>query len=198
MLGEMAHICGNKPGANRYDSNQTAIERSDYRNLILLCPTHHRLIDRKEKEAFYTVEKLRGMKDAHETRVAERLDNAPISTKADVALKVVPLLERNRQSWKQYGPPSKLARTEPHNEAAYAKWKSERLSIIVPNNRKIAELLEHHECLFSIDEQVAIATFLMHTRSYEEWVEDKIPYAAVTRFPVGFDELIRGIADGGA
>jgi len=52
----MAHICGDKPGANRHDAGQTDAERDDYQNLILLCPTHHTLIDRKENESVYTVD----------------------------------------------------------------------------------------------------------------------------------------------
>ena len=47
-LGEMAHIKGNKAGSNRYDEAQPAIERDSYENLILLCPTHHTIIDKVE------------------------------------------------------------------------------------------------------------------------------------------------------
>src|SRR3546814_19668589 len=57
-LGEMAHICGDKPGSNRHNPDQTDAERDDYRNLILLCPTHHTLIARKENEAAYPVEQI--------------------------------------------------------------------------------------------------------------------------------------------
>ena len=197
-LGEMAHICGDKPGANRHDASQTDSQRDDYQNLILLCPTHHTLIDRKENETVYTVEILHAMKAEHEARVLERLDQDPMPTKQDIALAILPLLEENRQSWAQYGPISELARTQPHNESAYAVWMSERLSVIVPNNRKIAVQIEEHRSLFDAGEQGVVTAFLLHVRSYEQWVEDAIPYAAVKRFPVEFDDLIRGLADGGA
>ena len=72
------------------------------------------------------------------------------------------------------------------------------MSVIVPNNRKIAVLLSEHRALFDTNEHKPVAAFLMHTRSYEQWVEDTIPYAAVKRFPSDFDEFIRRIADGGA
>lgn len=197
-LGEMAHICGDKPGANRHDVGQTDSQRDDYENLILLCPTHHTLIDRKENEAVYTVEILHAMKAEHEARVLERLDQDPMPTKQDIARAILPLLEENRQSWAQYGPLSELARTQPHNESAHAVWMSERLSVIIPNNRKIAVLLEEHRSLFDADEQGVVAAFFLHVRSYEQWVEDAIPYAAVKRFPMELDDLIRGLADGGA
>ena len=46
-LGEMAHIKGRRKDANRYDATQNDVERDDYENLILLCPNHHTLIDKK-------------------------------------------------------------------------------------------------------------------------------------------------------
>ncbi len=197
-LGEMAHICGERPEANRHDANQTNVQRDDYQNLILLCPTHHTLIDRKENEAVYTIEILREMRAEHEVRVLERLDQDPMLTNQDVASVILPLLEENRQSWAQYGPLSELARMQPHNERVHAVWVSERLSVIVPNNLKIATQLKKHIALFGAGDQRVVTTFLIHVRSYEQWVQDTIPYAAVKRFPMEFDDLIRGLADGGA
>jgi len=52
-IGEMAHIRGENPGSNRHDENQTAEQRNDYENLILLCPNHHTLIDKRENEGLY-------------------------------------------------------------------------------------------------------------------------------------------------
>ncbi len=112
--------------------------------------------------------------------------------------RLLPLLEENRQSWAQYGPRSALALSQPYNEAAHAVWVSERLSVIVPNNRKMAAELEAHRGLFETGELATITAFLLHVRSYEQWVQDVIPYSAVKRFPVGFDDLMRGLADGGA
>ncbi|MBC6445452.1 MAG: HNH endonuclease [Alphaproteobacteria bacterium GM202ARS2] len=197
-LGEMAHICGDKPGANRHNASQSDAERDDYQNLILLCPTHHTLIDRKENEATYTIAKLHEMKAAHEARVLERLEQDTMPTKEDIARSILPMLEENRQSWAHYGPLSELARTQPHNEAAHAVWVSERLSVIVPNNRKVVTELNAHKALFNADEQAAITAFLMHARSYEQWVHDSIPYVAVKRFPMEFDDLMKGLADAGA
>lgn len=197
-LGEMAHICGEKPGANRHDANQTDVERDDYRNLILLCPTHHTMIDRKENEVVYTVENLQGIKAEHEALVLERLSEYLMPTKEAVARSILPLLEENKQSWVYYGPLSEIAQKQPHNEAVHAVWVSEKLSVIVPNNRKIAAQIDAYRALFDVGEQAVLVNFLMHVRSYEQWVEDVIPYAAVRRFPLEFDDLIRGLADGRA
>ena len=64
LLGQIAHIEAKEPGGARYNAKQTDIERNSYENLICLCPNHHTLIDKKEKE--YSVETLKRMKAEHE------------------------------------------------------------------------------------------------------------------------------------
>lgn len=71
ILGEMAHIEGENPGAARYRETMTDEERNGYPNLILLCPDHHRLVDRQVNT--YTVARLREMKKAHEEWVRRSL-----------------------------------------------------------------------------------------------------------------------------
>jgi hypothetical protein len=66
VIGEMAHIKGEKPHAARYDSNQTDAERHGFDNIILMCPSHHTRIDKDEQT--YPVEKLKRMKQEHESR----------------------------------------------------------------------------------------------------------------------------------
>lgn len=194
-IGEMAHICGDKPTANRYDTNQSDIERDDYNNLILLCPTHHTIIDRKENEATYTVESLHQMKSSHEKKVLRLTNNSKQPTKKSISCLILPLLEDNKQSWLQYGPTSDMARKQPYNEKIYLLWKQERLITITPNNRKISLLLKENRMLFTSAEQQFIAAFLMHSDSYEKWVNDTIDYSAVVRFPQDFDNLIRRITN---
>lgn len=63
VVGEVCHIKGNKPDSARHDFNQTEEERHGYENLILMCPTHHAMIDKDEK--VYTVKKLLGYKAQH-------------------------------------------------------------------------------------------------------------------------------------
>lgn len=196
-IGEMAHISGDKPKANRHDANLSQKERDDYRNLILLCPTHHTLIDCKENEGAYSVARLLEMKARHESKVLQLLEQ-PQTSRNWISTQILELLEQNRQSWLNYGPTSELAKREPHNESAHAVWIAERLSVIVPNNRKIVEILDHRKAVFRSDEQDLIAAFLIHARSYERWVRDEIPYEAVVRFPGDFDDMIRNAVDAGA
>jgi hypothetical protein len=64
-LGEEAHIISGMKGGPRYDSSYPTDKIDSYENLILLCPTHHRLIDKRDGMG-YTVESLRKMKVSHE------------------------------------------------------------------------------------------------------------------------------------
>jgi hypothetical protein len=76
LVGQICHIRARKPNAARYDPAQTAAERHDYDNLILLCPPHHKVVD--DDEESYTVERLRKMKADHEARATPVSDNAAL------------------------------------------------------------------------------------------------------------------------
>jgi len=65
--GEIAHICGERKGAARYDSTLSVRERNSHENLMLLCPRHHKLIDQLRPDD-YPVAELRRMKAEHEAR----------------------------------------------------------------------------------------------------------------------------------
>ena len=191
-LGEMAHIKGNKPGSNRYDASQSDEERDSYGNLILLCPTHHTLIDKPENESSYTVEKLHEMKIKHEASIINTLTMQKIDDIEQLLDKLSVFLAENHQAWKQYGPLSDNAKKHPNNDEIYALWTSARLSIIVPNNRKAKELLVKNRRLFPRNKQRIVSKFLTHVDSYEKWVNDEIPYQAVLRFPREFEKLVFG------
>ena len=60
LIGEMAHVEGENPGSARYNPYMTDEERSSYENLILLCPTHHEIIDKDVQQ--YTAAKLKQIK----------------------------------------------------------------------------------------------------------------------------------------
>src|SRR5260370_3812716 len=69
LTGEVCHKKGARPGSARYDPGQTDVERHAYANLVLMCPTHHTVID--DDEEAYTVERLRKIKAAHEAQSAQ-------------------------------------------------------------------------------------------------------------------------------
>ncbi len=70
-IGAMCHIKGRQPNSPRYDKTQSVSERNKYKNLILLCPTHHKMIDSVPKR--YPVKLLLKMKKDHEDKMAKRM-----------------------------------------------------------------------------------------------------------------------------
>lgn len=74
LVGEECHIVGKKPSSARYILDFP--ERDSYSNLILMCPKHHKIIDKNED--IYTVKVLRSMKKAHEESIAERIKKKEI------------------------------------------------------------------------------------------------------------------------
>lgn len=76
LLGEMCHIRAASEGGQRYDPTQEDLERSQAENLIILCPTHHSLID--QDPITYTAEALLAMKTHHESRVAVTMNTVEL------------------------------------------------------------------------------------------------------------------------
>ena len=68
IFGEECHIISSKPTGPRFVAN---INYDSSDNLILLCPNHHSLIDKKIEK--YPVDELRKIKIAHEKWVSENL-----------------------------------------------------------------------------------------------------------------------------
>jgi hypothetical protein len=66
VIGEECHIVGREPGSERHDPSKNYEELDSYENLILLCPNHHTLIDKKGNGEVYTVEYLIDLKMKHE------------------------------------------------------------------------------------------------------------------------------------
>ncbi len=72
--------------ADRYNPNMTDAERSDFDNLILLCPNHHIETNDPNK---YSVENLKKMKRDHETMIKNHLAGQNLISKHPTVLSKV-------------------------------------------------------------------------------------------------------------
>lgn len=75
IIGELAHIRGEKPGSARYDS--TYKNPNCHENLIFACPTCHTKIDKQT--ATYTVDVLLSIKREHEDWVRDSLKSEVVN-----------------------------------------------------------------------------------------------------------------------
>lgn len=78
VIGEICHIEAANEGGERYNPTQTDEERAGFNNLILFCPTHHKITNNVTK---YTVEKLQEIKAIHE----EQYKNSKIDVTDELA-----------------------------------------------------------------------------------------------------------------
>lgn len=76
FAGEICHIRASRKRGPRWDKTQTDEQRHAFSNLILLCSTHHTIIDSDVNK--YSVEYLEQMKEAH-NRLAD-IEARPIDT----------------------------------------------------------------------------------------------------------------------
>jgi len=60
VVGEICHITASRPKGPRYDPSLTEAERDAFANLILFCPTHHKIVD--ANPTTYTPDLLRELK----------------------------------------------------------------------------------------------------------------------------------------
>lgn len=71
VRADVAHIHGEKPGAARYAPEMSETDRNAVENLMLLCPNHHREIDRLQPQD-WPAERLMEIKSAHEASCGSR------------------------------------------------------------------------------------------------------------------------------
>lgn len=71
VLGEQAHIRSPRPDGPRYDASYPVEKLDSPENVIILCPTHHRMID-KDGGSGYSVDELVAMKRRHEQQQRRR------------------------------------------------------------------------------------------------------------------------------
>jgi len=71
VVGDECHIVSSRPEGPRYDPSYPAEHLDAYKNLILLCRTHHKQVD--DQTAKFSADILRQMKSNHEVWVSERL-----------------------------------------------------------------------------------------------------------------------------
>lgn len=79
IVGEECHIVSSQVNGPRYDPSFPKEQIDSYENLLLLCRTHHKMID--DQCETFSADILRQMKANHEKWVSERLSEEDIPKK---------------------------------------------------------------------------------------------------------------------
>jgi hypothetical protein len=183
LIGEMAHNIARKIGGPRAIDDAGGDE---YENLILLCPTHHTQID-SAPEGEFTVVTLSDWKKQHEAWV-DSLENAVIFEDFLTAASTIKrLLDENKYYYDNYGPNSDLAIANPGSNS-HAIWVARKHDCLLPNNRKILNILEMNERLFTEEFHFEALKFRDHAMAYEQNQLERLDYYPT--FPTSFYKAV--------
>ncbi|UTW47129.1 HNH endonuclease [Bacterioplanoides sp. SCSIO 12839] len=161
-VGEMAHIIARSEDGPR---GEPGGGYNLYENLILLCPTCHRHID-KSPDGTFTADQLHQWKREHESAIRLRMSEVVYEELSDLKSEVAKLLMENHMIWEQYGPQSKIAREDPGSNA-YKIWNFRKLDTVIPNNQKITNMIEANIKLLDADDYKVFLLFKNHATSFE-------------------------------
>lgn len=129
VVGDTCHIVAQSPDGPRGVSQLTREERDRYDNLVLLCPTHHRLIDSNTEK--WSVDSLCATKREHEKWVSDRLDERAFSVES---FNSIDFLKMRAIEWRK--------RTEPYPSLVLSLTPY-RISddVVVANDREALSLV---------------------------------------------------------
>lgn len=178
-IGEMAHVIAKNPGGPR---GGPAGGGDTYQNLLLLCPTCHRMID-KAPAGEFPEQMLLQWKEMHEARIREIGKKTTFDSKDALWDAVRTLLQENRILWRDIGPRSNAANRNPGSNL-YRIWNFRKLDTIVPNNRKIINYIEFNKDFLVGGELELFMMFKMHARAFENHQYDRTEDYPL--FPVEF------------
>ena len=183
VIGEMAHVIAQSPAGPRGTFDRGP---DTYENLILLCPTHHRMVD-KAIPGTYPPDLLRSCKADHEKELKSFLAAPRFTSKDALFGEVRRLLTENRATWSTYGPDSLAAQDNPMSNLA-ALWQYRKLARLVPNNRRIASVIQKHADLLSESDYQIACKFFEHVEGFEQNCYER--REGVPRFPKDFADMV--------
>lgn len=186
-IGEMAHVFAAADDGPRANATLTKGERGRFENLILLCPKCHTIID-KAPEA-YSDAMILGWKQQHGERIAELFGVVEYAARDRARVAIDPLMAENRLVFEKYRPDNEY-RYDPESGMART-WREKMLSTILPNNRRIARLLEANRRHMRDDEKLTMARFQQHISDLESRHVLDASVADAERFPAGMERIFK-------
>jgi len=182
-IGEMAHVVARNEAGPRGTEGGGS---DKYANLVLLCPTCHRRVDKAPNQ--FPEEMLFAWKAEHEEQIRSRGKEEVYSNWPDLKSRVRWLLNENRRLWKSLGPKSLVAQADPNSNLATV-WERRKLDTIVPNNRLIINAIEGNRALIPAEAVDPYLEFKIHATSFEQHQYERMKDYPL--FPAHFDEVFQ-------
>lgn len=162
-IEELAHIIARSNKGPRSKKGINARLKDDYENIILLCPNCHTLIDKNPDQ--YPVEILKEWKKNHEQSIKSLFSVPVYQNRSSLRKEINKILLENKEIFQTYGPHSV------HSNCLLADaekvWNRYIYSKILPNNRKIVDLLSKNIHLLTEEEKLIFEKFKIHQEAFE-------------------------------
>lgn len=188
-IGEMAHVIARKTNGPRGSENFPKDKLDTYENLILLCPTHHSMIDKAPKK--FTVDEILGWKKEHETRVNALLSGGWFDDKEDLFNATKNILLENIRIVNFCGPNSMVAKTNPLSNVSEL-WALKKEFNIIPNNTTIINNFERNIKYLDDKEKIIFHDFKVHAEMFKENNKFRMDAEAIPLFPIEFQNMVFG------
>jgi hypothetical protein len=141
----------------------------------------------KAPEGAFPVSVLLEWKKQHERVVEAALTARTFTDMRELCNEISRLLVENHQVWRDFGPESEEARANPMSTASVT-WTLRKLDVIVPNNRKIINIIKANKMMFSLQEYRVACQFIEHAEAFELNCYDRKEGAP--RFPSAFQKIV--------
>jgi HNH endonuclease len=185
-IGEMAHIIARQPNGPR---GVAGGGDDRYENLILLCPTCHTKID-KAPPGMYKIETLISWKNEQEDRVRSAGKREKFSTLSELKIAVSRILLENEAIFMTLGPRSLTAQADVETNQ-YDYWVFKKLSKMIPNNRRLVNMIEANNALLTRDLYSEFIKFKVHVEAFE-----RNQYIRMDSYPLFPQSFKIGFSDG--
>jgi len=190
-LANVAHIIGRGANGPRSEHELAeAIDRDGLSNLIMLCLDCHKIVDELERQ--FSVEVMQGWKADHEQKVRQLFGVPTITDERALLIEVSHLLDVNGMIFRDYGPYSEKA-LEGDSGDALIVWRRRCLDTILPNNRKIVNLIEKNKRHFPYPWDIyrEMLDYKLHVDAFEDNCLLGQRVNDYKLFPVEFDHFVK-------
>ena len=188
-VDQLAHIIAQSPKGPRGEEPLPLEARNDGSNILLLCPTCHGLVDDLNASDIFTPDLLKEWKRNHERRVRHGAAIPNFDNRREFGAAISALLNENHGIWRTLGPESPAAE-DPIGEGAQ-NWREQVLTTIIPNNRRILEIIDANRELLIPEELAVVEDFRVHAGALDLNYNSGRWRAGAPRFPAPFAQLFR-------
>ena len=183
----MAHVIAQKEQGPRGENSLPLSDRDEFDNIIILCPSCHTIIDKNAK--LFPVDTLLQWKRNHESSIKHLFEGQIFENKQTLRASIEPLLAENKMIFSEYGPYSENAILD--QSATELMWDRLAKQRILPNNRKIEKYIEINIHFLDEYELFLFTRFKIHREGFEYNKISGDVNAVVSRFPNGFENILK-------